>query len=528
VGDGLEFTGDSQLIVLHKTADRLAGPFSFASTFANEPLGSIMVDALLSSGRPGTVCLAIPADWRLKAKASQQYMLCYDDVIPLKTEQCKNSNRSYLILSNGRFHTNAAYMWLRNVAASIDTDVVLANVDPLLSANQNKLRLTSHGQLAGVRRIYTNAAERASIPISWPCYVFMRKSVLRKIFRDNCIPSDFNDFVKMTSKDASIGSVNIGGTLLDIETPQGLLTFVSETIKLSHYDETVIGRNVRIGDKVRLIGPLVIGDNADIGDGAVVTRAVIGNDVKIEANEIVHDQVLIKSADTAETQQFKKQAFAVPDQSANSFKMWPRLSYARFVKRTADILAATAVLTLFAPVMAIIALIIKITSRGPVFFGHQRQGLHGKRFRCLKFRSMIVGADELQPKLRVKNEVDGPQFKMEDDPRVTRIGKFLRDTYLDEIPQFFNVLVGNMSVVGPRPSPEAENSLCAYWRDARLSVRPGITGLWQVCRTRRAGSDFQEWVHYDSQYVKRLSVRLDLQIFLGTAKYLISAFLRQF
>jgi lipopolysaccharide/colanic/teichoic acid biosynthesis glycosyltransferase len=178
--------------------------------------------------------------------------------------------------------------------------------------------------------------------------------------------------------------------------------------------------------------------------------------------------------------------------------------------------------------MAIIAMIIKSTSRGPVFFGHVRQGLHGKSFKCLKFRSMIIGADDLQRKLRIKNEVDGPQFKMEDDPRVTPIGKFLRDTYLDEIPQFLNVFLGQMSLMGPRPSPEAENSLCAYWRDARLSVRPGITGLWQVCRTRKTGNDFQEWVHYDSEYVRQLSFKLDLWIFWRTVKYLVRAFLKQF
>ena len=141
---------------------------------------------------------------------------------------------------------------------------------------------------------------------------------------------------------------------------------------------------------------------------------------------------------------------------------------------------------------------------------------------------MMVGADNIQEKLRVVSQVDGPQFKMENDPRVNSIGRFLRETYLDEIPQFFNVLVGQMSVVGPRPSPEAENTLCPSWRDARLSVRPGITGLWQVFGTREPMKDFQEWIHYDIKYVRNLSLKTDLWICWKTARKLISEFIRQF
>jgi len=141
---------------------------------------------------------------------------------------------------------------------------------------------------------------------------------------------------------------------------------------------------------------------------------------------------------------------------------------------------------------------------------------------------MIVGAETLQEQLRTANQVDGPQFKIEDDPRTSPIGKFLRDTCIDELPQFFNVLLGQMSVVGPRPSPENENEYCPAWRQARLSVRPGITGLWQVCRTRQQGRDFQEWIYYDMEYVRRLSLGLDLLICMKTARKLIGSFLDQF
>jgi lipopolysaccharide/colanic/teichoic acid biosynthesis glycosyltransferase len=130
--------------------------------------------------------------------------------------------------------------------------------------------------------------------------------------------------------------------------------------------------------------------------------------------------------------------------------------------------------------------------------------------------------------LRIASQVDGPQFKMEDDPRISLVGRFLRETYIDEIPQFFNVLLGQMSVVGPRPSPESENTLCPFWRDARLSVRPGITGLWQVHRTRQPMRDFQEWIHYDIEYVRNLSLLMDLRICWQTTKKMLGSFINQF
>jgi lipopolysaccharide/colanic/teichoic acid biosynthesis glycosyltransferase len=141
---------------------------------------------------------------------------------------------------------------------------------------------------------------------------------------------------------------------------------------------------------------------------------------------------------------------------------------------------------------------------------------------------MIVGADEIQDKMRILNEVDGVHYKIDNDPRISPVGRFLRDTHIDEIPQFFNVLLGTMSVVGPRPSPEFENSHCPSWRDARLSVRPGITGLWQVCRTRQPMKDFQEWIYYDLKYSRDISLKMDLWICLRTIKKLVWNFAGQF
>ncbi len=188
-----------------------------------------------------------------------------------------------------------------------------------------------------------------------------------------------------------------------------------------------------------------------------------------------------------------------------------------FAKRALDIaLSATALIVLL-PFLIIVSLFIKLTSRGPIVYAHTRQGLGGKEFPCLKFRSMRTGAHAIQAQLRALNEVDGPQFKMARDPRVTRLGIWLRKTNIDELPQLLNVLLGQMSLVGPRPSPDHENQYCPAWRRARLSTKPGITGLWQVLRKREeCASDFQEWIYYDVEYARHRCFWLDLQILFYT------------
>src|SRR5262249_22822845 len=149
------------------------------------------------------------------------------------------------------------------------------------------------------------------------------------------------------------------------------------------------------------------------------------------------------------------------------------------VKTALEIVVAAVALIVLSPLMFLIALLIKLESRGPVLYGDPREAKNGRMFRCFKFRSMFVGADAAQRDLMAANQVDGPQFKLDRDPRITRLGRFLRALSLDELPQLINVAKGEMSLVGPRPSPFRENQQCVPWRDARLSVRPGITGLWQ-------------------------------------------------
>jgi lipopolysaccharide/colanic/teichoic acid biosynthesis glycosyltransferase len=294
----------------------------------------------------------------------------------------------------------------------------------------------------------------------------------------------------------------------------------------------LLGNHVRIDDKALIVGPAILDHEVSIGREALVHQSIVTQGQSIAPFHVVRNSI-IDSVHQPSTISNTTQSRILFSPKALRFdcqpyRLWPCYSYNRTIKRALDIMASLIILILFLPFFPIIALAIKLNSPGPVFYRARRQGLHGREFGCLKFRSMITTADSLQEKLRIINQVDGPQFKMENDPRVSTIGRFLRATNLDEIPQFINVLIGQMSIVGPRPSPDAENTLCPYWRYARLSVRPGITGLWQMLRTRIPARDFQEWVYYDTMYVRKISLKFDLWIAWKTAQKLILNFFDQF
>ncbi|MHC5006983.1 MAG: sugar transferase [Planctomycetota bacterium] len=188
----------------------------------------------------------------------------------------------------------------------------------------------------------------------------------------------------------------------------------------------------------------------------------------------------------------------------------------RIGRRIFDIVFSLAALLFTAPLYPLIMLAIWLEDGRPFFFAHTRQTVGGRPFSCYKIRTMSRSADADKAMLADRNVCDGPQFHIEDDPRLLRVGRLLRRLHLDELPQFVNVLLGQMSVIGPRPSPDQENQFCPAWREARLSVRPGITGLWQVDRTRAPNADFQEWIRHDLEYVERRSVSLDAVILYKT------------
>ncbi|MDZ4347531.1 MAG: sugar transferase [Candidatus Binatia bacterium] len=185
------------------------------------------------------------------------------------------------------------------------------------------------------------------------------------------------------------------------------------------------------------------------------------------------------------------------------------------IKRAIDVVGSAITLVVLTPVFALIAIAVKLDSRGPVFFVQKRVGLNRRKFRALKFRTMATDAEERIKDLEDKNEVRGAAFKMRNDPRVTRVGRILRKLSLDEVPQFFNVLRGDMSLVGPRPLPTRDvERFDEQWQKRRFSVKPGLTCLWQV--NGRHNISFEHWMELDLQYIDNWSLKLDFEILMKT------------
>ncbi|MBY0277370.1 exopolysaccharide biosynthesis polyprenyl glycosylphosphotransferase, partial [Candidatus Binatia bacterium] len=197
--------------------------------------------------------------------------------------------------------------------------------------------------------------------------------------------------------------------------------------------------------------------------------------------------------------------------SVNPQEHWP---WGRAVKMAIDLVLAPILVLVTSPLWLLIAIAIKLDSAGPVFFVQERIGLNKRRFRMIKFRSMVDGSEKLRPMLHELNEADGPIFKLREDPRVTRVGRWLRRFDLDELPQLLNVVLGDMSLIGPRPMLPHEIGGFEPWQRKRFSMQPGITGLWQV--SNRLGQPFLSGLRCDLDYIDRWSLLLDLQIALRT------------
>ena len=195
----------------------------------------------------------------------------------------------------------------------------------------------------------------------------------------------------------------------------------------------------------------------------------------------------------------------------------PHNTYALGVKKILDIVGSLLAVIFLSPLLITIAVIIKVTSPGPVIYQQPRVGLRGRQFQLYKFRTMVVNADELKKELEDLNEADGPAFKIADDPRVTKVGKFLRKTGLDELPQLFNILKGEMSLIGPRPPLPEETAQYERWQLRRLSVKPGLSCFWQV-KPDRNSIKFEKWMELDLAYIDNWSLRLDFVILFKTIK----------
>ncbi|MGL4875754.1 MAG: sugar transferase [Clostridium sp.] len=189
-----------------------------------------------------------------------------------------------------------------------------------------------------------------------------------------------------------------------------------------------------------------------------------------------------------------------------------------FFKRAMDIVLSITGLILGIPIFIIVGILIKKESKGPIIFSQKRVGKDGKVFNMYKLRSMVINAEELKEKLKSQNEMSGPMFKMADDPRITKIGKFIRRTSIDELPQLVNVIRGDMSLVGPRPSLPDEVEKFEPWMMKRLDVKPGLTCYWQV--SGRNNIDFKDWMKLDIDYVRDRSLFLDIKLIFRTISVL--------
>lgn len=190
-----------------------------------------------------------------------------------------------------------------------------------------------------------------------------------------------------------------------------------------------------------------------------------------------------------------------------------RLGYC-FLKRTIDILCSLFGIVILSPLFLVVAILIRIESEGNPIFSQVRVGKDGKTFKMYKFRSMVANAEKLKEKLSEKNEMKGPMFKMKEDPRVTKVGKFIRKTSIDELPQLINVLKGEMSLVGPRPSLPKEVREFEEWMMKRFAVKPGLTCYWQV--SGRNDIEFEDWMKLDVKYVRERNVLVDVKLILKT------------
>jgi lipopolysaccharide/colanic/teichoic acid biosynthesis glycosyltransferase/dTDP-glucose pyrophosphorylase len=299
-----------------------------------------------------------------------------------------------------------------------------------------------------------------------------------------------------------------------------------------------IGDRCEIKDWVQIIGPTVIGNRCQISEEVIIRESIIWNDVSLSKRSMIEYSIVGGNADIPDNFYSKNMVLLnglsvrdvnlIPsDQSIKGIinlsdivsTIGGRQKIYEISKRIMDVtLSAFGIILLF-PLFLLIAIAIKMDSPGPIFYIQKRCGKGGGLFGMLKFRTMVANAERLQKELIAKNEIDGPIFKMPNDPRVTRLGRILRETSFDEIPQLYNILKGEMSLVGPRPLIMDEMKFSPSWRDTRLKVKPGITGLWQI--QGRSEAPFHDWIRYDVFYVKNQSLWMDIKIVFKTIKVVL-------
>ena len=377
------------------------------------------------------------------------------------------------------------------------------------------VRLSPAGEVLGIGRHY-RAEEIAAVRV-----FLVTRSDLAKSWAESRDSQEGNRNVKAVGRER-LASVRVSGHCFDERNPEDRDTMLQRLVAVWPDPQRVIEGVAELAPGVigladqasrtseRLIPPVWMGLETD-PEGAQET--IVGPDLVPDDATVAPETVGVRVRSINEI---------VAPRSASPIRLMPSSTIYSVLKRTFDIVVSVLVLLGLSPLFLVVAIGNVVDGGFPIFFGHVRQSRDGRPFKCWKFRTMRKDAESLVEQMKQDNEADGPQVFIRDDPRVTRFGRTLRRLQLDELPQFWNVLIGDMSVVGPRPSPEGENQFCPAWRELRLSVRPGITGLWQVERTRAAGLDFQEWIRFDIEYVRRASFWFDLRICFKTVYNLIA------
>lgn len=489
---------------------------------------------LLPEEQHPTFSSLMPADMRVAS------IVGYNGQLRLNVDLPAHAAEPVIVLVNGRQFPMCDISQAIRLHRQGRADATFFELaDSPVPAYQEKLHMHPDGRVERVSRIYGQAAP---VPESapWPALVILSRPAMKRLGGIN-LPQKLEHWPSlMLRAGLKAAGLTMVGRSYDLndrnqlhELADAILRFHPQWLggTSSLYERSgkvYIGRNVIIPESAQMIGPVAIGDETVIGEDCVIVGpTVIGRGSRIENGAILRRCLVQPNPDLG------SQSIHSPGLPAQAFQadrpirlqsileapsLWAEIKHIgyHFTKRGIDLLGSLLFILCSIPFYPFIALAIKINSPGPVFYGHIRQGRGGRNFKCWKFRTMIPDAEAAKIELLKRNEVDGPQFKMKDDPRIFFVGKWLRKLNMDEWPQFFNVLLGQMSLVGPRPSPEKENQMCPAWRDARLSVRPGITGLWQVCRKREGDTDFQEWIYYDVQYVKKQSIAMDLKILIKT------------
>lgn len=332
----------------------------------------------------------------------------------------------------------------------------------------------------------------------------------------------------------------------DFDRDQGSAIIMGKDVKVAPtaliIGPATIGDRCEIGDGAKIIGPVIVGDDTCVGPRALLRESIVWTECRlgegasleyslmtdsctlpagasvagalVEQGRVLADGINLVNSDSAP---ILVSGAASPTRTPGYRKV-TRVAYMA-VKRALDLLLPIATLPVLAPLGAIVVIAIKVDTPGPVFYSQPRCGRGGREFQMYKFRTMVLDAHSQQSTLHEKKEADGPMFKMKHDPRITRVGRFLRRTSLDELPQLWNVARGEMSLVGPRPLAMHEMIWCPRWRDIRLKVKPGLTGLWQV--SGRSDLGFDGWIENDISYVRDQSLWLDLRIMLKTFKVLL-------